>query len=67
MAWITESRKENMKHNKIGFNNFKPFGEKLQKFPKKPITLIYGPNSIGKSSFIHMMAYVVFHYAKGNN
>ena len=47
----------NSKIHKIGFNNFKPFGEKLQTFSKKPITLIYGPNSIGKSSFIHMNAY----------
>jgi len=47
----------NSKIKKIGFNNFKPFGDKLQKFSHKPITLIYGPNSIGKSSFIHMSAY----------
>ncbi len=46
-----------MSTNKISFNNFKAFGEKIQTFSKKPITLIYGPNSIGKSSFIHMMAY----------
>ncbi len=43
--------------NKIRFNNFKPFGEKMQTFNEKPITLIYGPNSIGKSSLIHFMAY----------
>lgn len=42
----------------IGFNNFKPYGEKLQKFSNKPITLVYGPNSIGKSSFIHMQTYI---------
>lgn len=46
-----------MNVNQIGFNNFKAFGEKIQMFSKKPITLIYGPNSIGKSSLIHMMAY----------
>ena len=47
----------NSKITKFGFNNFKPFGKKIQTFTKKPITLIYGPNSIGKSSFIHMDAY----------
>ena len=41
----------------LGFNNFKPFAKEIQSFSKKPITLIYGPNSIGKSSFIHMSAY----------
>lgn len=42
----------------ISFNNFKPFGKNIQTFPKKPITLIYGPNSAGKSSLIHLMAYI---------
>jgi AAA15 family ATPase/GTPase len=46
-----------MSNDTIGFNNFKAFGEKMQTFSKKPITLIYGPNSVGKSSFIHAMAY----------
>ncbi len=43
--------------NTFSFNNFKPFGEKMQSFSKKPITLIYGPNSIGKSSLLHSMLY----------
>ena len=43
--------------NKISFNNFKPFGEKMQTFTQKPITLIYGPNSIGKSSLLQGMLY----------
>lgn len=38
--------------NQIGFNNFKAFGSKMQYFSQKPITLIYGPNSVGKSSLI---------------
>ncbi len=47
-----------MKNNiKISFNNFKPFGEKLQTFSKKPITLVYGSNSIGKTSLLELMAY----------
>lgn len=32
--------------------NFKAFGRK-QKIPFKPITLVFGPNSSGKSSIIH--------------
>jgi len=42
---------------KVAFNNFKAFGEHLQKFTLKPITLVYGPNSIGKSSLLHLLAY----------
>lgn len=42
---------------KISFNNFKAFGEKPQTFSNKPITLIYGPNSIGKSSLLHALLY----------
>lgn len=48
------------KIKKCGFNNFKPFGNKMQTFSKKPITLIYGPNSIGKSSVIHMLSYMQY-------
>ena len=42
----------------IGIANFKPFGEKIQRFKLKPITLVFGPNSIGKSSVIHSVAYM---------
>lgn len=42
---------------KIGFNNFKAFGPKMQYFTKKPITLIYGPNSVGKSSLIRALLF----------
>ncbi|MCZ2135735.1 MAG: AAA family ATPase [Burkholderiales bacterium] len=35
--------------------NFKAFAE-TQRIPLKPITLIFGPNSSGKSSFIHSLA-----------
>jgi len=38
---------------KVG--NFKAFAE-TQTVPLKPITLIFGPNSAGKSSFIHSLA-----------
>lgn len=47
----------NSKIKKFGFSNFKPYGNDIQSFSKKPITLVYGPNSIGKSSFIHINAY----------
>lgn len=35
----------------IGIENFKAFG-KMQRIPLKPITLLYGPNSSGKSSLM---------------
>lgn len=41
--------------NKIGFANFKSFGDKVQTFSDKPITLIYGANSVGKSSIMHSL------------
>lgn len=48
------------KHNKIGFNNFKSFGDKLQTFSHKPLTLVFGPNSIGKSSVLHFLLYIEY-------
>jgi predicted ATPase len=48
------------KNDKIGFNNFKSFGERLQTFSRKPITLVYGPNSVGKSSLLHFMLYAEY-------
>ena len=41
----------------ISIENFKAFGKK-QKLPIKPITLIFGPNSSGKSSIIHSLLFV---------
>jgi predicted ATPase len=41
----------------IGIENFKAFG-KMQRFPLKPITLLYGPNSSGESSITPSVAYV---------
>jgi predicted ATPase len=35
--------------------NFKAFAE-AQRIPVRPITLIFGPNSAGKSSFIQSLA-----------
>ena len=44
--------------NKIGFNNFKSFGPNMQYFSDKPITLVYGANSVGKSSLLHAQLYL---------
>jgi len=43
--------------SRISFKNFKPFGDNLQAIPMKPIVLVYGPNSTGKSSLIEAMLY----------
>jgi AAA15 family ATPase/GTPase len=40
--------------NKLKINNFKPFGE-IDSVRLAPITLIYGPNSSGKSSIIQSL------------
>ena len=37
----------------FGISNFKAFGQSIQRMPLKPITLIFGPNSAGKSSLLH--------------
>ena len=60
----------------IQIGNFKAFGE-TQRIPLKPITLIFGPNSSGKSSIIHSLAYIhhaistgdfdVYHTLKGGS
>jgi len=39
---------------KIGIGNFKAFAD-LQSIPIRPLTLIYGANSAGKSSIIHAL------------
>ncbi len=41
--------------------NFKAFAD-TQRIPLKPITLIFGPNSAGKSSFIHRYEPLGFSY-----
>ncbi|MFC1788608.1 DUF3696 domain-containing protein [Thermodesulfobacteriota bacterium] len=43
--------------NSLHLGNFKAFSE-TQEIPVKPITLIFGANSAGKSSIIHSMALV---------
>ena len=39
----------------IGLRNFKAFGDEMQEVPLSKITLIYGPNSGGKSSIIQAL------------
>jgi len=51
---MNNNKKEKVK---IKFKNFKTFGNNFQSFSEKPITLVFGKNSIGKSSLIQMMAY----------
>ena len=41
--------------NSVGLANFKAFGSHLQTIPLRPITLIFGPNSCGKSSLLHSL------------
>jgi len=40
----------------LSIGNFKAFAD-TQRIPLKPITLIFGPNSAGKSSVIHSLAF----------
>ena len=44
-----------MKLTSFGIANFKAFGSEMQHIPLKPITLVFGPNSAGKSSLIHSL------------
>ncbi len=52
-----------MKLQSFGISNFKAFGQSLQRMPLKPITLIFGPNSTGKSSLIQGLLWAL-HSAK---
>jgi predicted ATPase len=44
-----------MRLKSIGLSNFKAFGKKHQTIPIKPITLVFGENSAGKSSLLHSL------------
>lgn len=46
--------RRNTMFTEIGIENFKAFG-KMQRIPLKPITLLYGPNSSGKSSLMQAL------------
>ena len=49
----------------LQLGQFKAFGN-VQKIPIKPITLIFGPNSAGKSSIIHSLALMHEAWSHGN-
>lgn len=42
----------------FGIANFKAFGQSPQSIPIKPITLVFGPNSAGKSSLLHSIQWM---------
>lgn len=42
----------------FGIANFKAFGQSPQCIPIKPITLVFGPNSAGKSSLLHSILWM---------
>lgn len=64
-SWLEEKKlKELSSIKSFGISNFKAY-KNLQKFEIKPITLLFGPNSAGKSSFIHSLLY--FSNAMANN
>ena len=42
----------------IDISNFKAFGAASQTIPLKPITLLFGPNSAGKSSVLHSLLWL---------
>lgn len=42
----------------FGLSNFKAFGPTEQQVPLRPITLVFGPNSSGKSSIIHFLLWM---------
>jgi predicted ATPase len=50
--------------SKFSVSNFKAFG-KEQEFTIKPITLVFGANSSGKSSFLHSFLYLHHLWATG--
>ena len=50
----------------IGLRNFKAFGDEMQEAPLSKITLIYGPNSGGKSSIIQALLLLKQSLKSGN-
>jgi len=51
--------------DKITIENFKAFGTK-QTIPLRKLNLIFGPNSSGKSSIVHSLAFLRYLQATGN-
>jgi AAA15 family ATPase/GTPase len=50
----------------FGISNFKAFGNDIQRAPLRPITLIFGANSAGKSSFLHGFLWMLEAAREGN-
>lgn len=50
---VIEANPVNTKPEACTLTSFKAFGHQEQRIPLKPLTLIFGPNSAGKSSFLH--------------
>jgi hypothetical protein len=55
-----------MNPNSISIANFKSFGSTPAKFPLRPITLVFGPNSSGKSSLLQSLLFFDHTAATGN-
>ncbi len=51
---------------KFGVSNFKIFGE-MQRFDLRPITILTGPNSSGKSSLIKALLAIKYNFKKDLN
>jgi predicted ATPase len=47
-----------MKLKSLKIENFKAFGRNSQPIPIKPLTLVFGPNSAGKSSLLHSLLWL---------
>ncbi len=54
-----------MKLKSLRIENFKAFGKSPQTIPIKPITLVFGPNSAGKSSFLHSLLWLNHAVSRG--
>ena len=52
-AAMIEAYPVNLRPQTITLSDFKAFGHEEEDIPLKPLTLIFGPNSAGKSSFLH--------------
>lgn len=54
-----------MSATRLTLSNFKAFGPVAQTVPLKPITLVFGPNSAGKSSILHSLLWLQHGLATG--
>ena len=55
-----------MSIDRLLLSNFKAFGSTLQSVPIRPITLVFGPNSSGKSSLLHSLLWLAEGILRGN-